>query len=142
MNDKALKTLEFDKIRDMLEQQATSGPGCEKCRNLLPSDSLREIEKLQAETGDAAARLLRNGNISFGSTHDIRASLRRLEVGSSLNQTELLQIAALLENAARIKAYGRHDTTEIPEDSLDPIFELLEPLTPLSAEIRRCILSE
>lgn len=35
MNDKALKTLEFDKIRDMLEQQATSGPGCEDRKSVV-----------------------------------------------------------------------------------------------------------
>ena len=142
MNDKALQTLEFYKILDRLEAHADSVPGKQLCRDLRPSDSAREIDERQQETADAVSRLLRRGNPSFGGVIDIGGSLKRLQVGSSLNAKELLQIARLLENAARIKSYGRHDRSEEASDSLDPLFDLLEPLTPLSTEIRRCILSE
>ena len=97
---------------------------------------------MQQETTDAVSRLFRKGSISFGNTKNIGPSLKRLEVGSALSMTELLNIAGLLENAARVKAYGRHENNETEGDSLDAIFDLLEPLTPLSTEIRRCILSE
>ena len=142
MNEKALKTLEFDKILSLLEARATSSMGRQKCAALLPMDDISEIRRLQKETTDAVSRILRKGNPSFGGVRDIGMSLRRLEIGSSMSQAELLAVASLLENTARIKSYGRHDRTDESEDSLDPILDLLEPLTPLSAEIRRCILSE
>ena len=55
---------------------------------------------------------------------------------------ELLHICRLLLNTARIKSYGRHDTQEELADCLDNYFEALEPLTLLSGEIERCIISE
>ena len=142
MNEKALYTLEYYKIIEKLEELANSLPGKRICRELRPSDSLTEINDRQQETADAVSRLLRKGNPSFGGAADISGSLKRLQVGSSLNASELLQIAQLLENAARVKAYGRHDRSEEAADCLDPLFDSLEPLTPLSTEIRRCILSE
>ena len=69
-------------------------------------------------------------------------SLKRLEIGSSLGISELLAIAGLLENTNRVKAYSRNERGDAREDSLDGMFESLEPLTPLSSEIRRCILSQ
>ena len=47
-----------------------------------------------------------------------------------------------MENTARVKAYGRRENHETSGDCLDSFFDLLEPLTPLSTEIRRCILAE
>ncbi len=69
-------------------------------------------------------------------------SLKRLEVGSALSITELLSVSSMLTIAARAKAYGRHEESELPADSLEEMFRLLEPLTPLNTEIKRCILSE
>ena len=142
MNQKALTTLEYDKIIRMLTQHASSSLGKEKCQNLVPGEDLETIRHLQRQTGDGLSRLFRKGSISFGSVHDIRPSLKRLQVGSSLNARELLTIAGLLENTARVKAYGRRENHETSGDCLDSFFDLLEPLTPLSAEIRRCILAE
>lgn len=142
MNQKALRILEFDKIRQQLTDCATSDPGREKCRSLFPSTELEEIQKMQAETSDALRRLLRNSGFSCGSVHDIRPSLRRLEVGAALTARELLDIASLLENTARVKAYGRHDRQDTPDDSLDSVFDLLEPVSALASDIRRAILSE
>ena len=142
MNEKALKTLEFDKIIDQLAARATSPLGEALCRSLYPQDSLETIRRMQRETGAALNRLFKKGSISFGNARDLRPSLSRLALGSALNQTELLSIAGLLENTARVKAYGRKERPDVPGDCLDELFELLEPLTPLSGEIRRCILSE
>ena len=142
MNQKALQTLEFDKIIDQLAAYASSPMGQRLCRELRPSSDLSTINRMQTQTHDALNRLFRKGHISFGDAKDIRGSLKRLEIGSTLGISELLQVASLLENTARVKAYGRHENADTAEDSLDLFFQSLEPLTPLSAEIRRCILSE
>ena len=142
MNQKALKALEYTKIIDQLTEKASSPMGKELCRNLEPSIDLEEIQAMQTQTRDALQRLFRKGNISFGSVKDIRGSLKRLAIGSSLGIVEILTISGLLENTNRVKSYGRPDRSDTPADSLDPMFDLLEPLTPVNAEIRRCILSE
>ena len=142
MNKKAIHALEYMKIIDQLTQKASSPLGKEKCRRLRPSNSLSEIETMQLQTAHALTRLFQKGNINFGSVKDIRASLKRLEVGSSLNIVELLTICSFLENVNRVKSYGRPDRDDTAPDCLSAMFQTLEPLTPLSAEIRRCILSE
>ena len=142
MNEKALKILEYNKIIDMLAGCATSPLGQDRCRTLTPSDDPDAIRFMQRQTSDALSRLFRKGSISFGGARDIRPSLKRLSVGAILNQTELLAIAALLENAGRAKSYGRRENADTDSDSLDAFFEELEPAASLSAEIRRCLPAE
>ena len=144
MNQKALHTLEYDKIIQKLEQQADSLLGKEYCKKLLPLTDLADIEKEQRETSDALTHLLTQGSISFQGTLDVRESLKRLEIGAILGTGELLAIAKLLNNTGSVKAYFRKTLNEQDEtgDSLNTYYEQLEPLSPLMNEIRRCILAE
>lgn len=142
MNQKALNALEYHKIIQQLTDKASSTMGKELCRRLVPYTDIEEIRLMQTQTKDALSRLFQKGNLSFGSVKDVRGSLKRLEIGSSLGIAEILSICALLENVNRVKAYSRSDRSDALPDSLDGMFDILEPLTPLTAEIRRCILSE
>lgn len=142
MNDKALKTLEYHKIIEQLESFATSSMGKTLCRDLVPLDDMMKIEVMQQETADALSRIYQKGSLSFGGVKDVRGSLKRLEIGSTLGTGELLAISSLLENTNKAKSYARRETEDERTDSLDSMFEVLQPLTPLSSEIRRCILSE
>jgi DNA mismatch repair protein MutS2 len=143
MNQKSLKTLEYYKIIAQLTEHAASEPGKALCRKLEPSTDITEIRQNQAQTSDAANRVRLKGGLSFAGVRDIRDSVKRLEIGSALNITELLSISGLLTVAARAKAYGRHEEEEgYEDDSLDQLFRDLEPLTPVNSEIKRCIISE
>ena len=142
MNDKVLKTLEYHKVIEKLTDKADSEPGKKRCRELLPSTDLGEIRKNQQETKDALTRLFQSGSTSFGNNRDLGFSIKSLEIGSTLSASELLKIAAMLDNVNRIKAYGKKEREDAPSDSLDTYFEQLTPLTQLAAEINRCILSE
>lgn len=147
MNEKSLKILEFHKIISQLTEYAASQPGKAMCQNLAPSSDYEEILTWQAQTTDAVSRVRMKGTISFSGVKDIGDSLKRLEIGSSLNIIELLSISSLLTVAARARSYGRHEPQEDDGDSeefdsLEPMFRALEPLTPLNNEIKRCILSE
>ncbi|MBD5511947.1 MAG: endonuclease MutS2 [Lachnospiraceae bacterium] len=142
MNKKVLQTLEYHKIIAQLVQKADSDPGRKMCESLLPETDLSEIRTAQTETADALSRLFRYGSTSFGGNKDLGFSLKSLEVGSSLSIPELLKIAGFLENVSRIKAYGRNERDESVQDSLSQLFEDLTPLSSISGEIRRCLLSE
>ncbi|MCI8418686.1 MAG: endonuclease MutS2 [Lachnospiraceae bacterium] len=142
MNEKVLHTLEFDKIIDLLAEHASSASGRERCKNLVPMKDLEEINRAQQETSDALTRIYQKGSVSFSGVRDVCDSLKRLEIGGTLSIEELLHICSLLEAANRIKQFSRREDPDAAPDSLDGYFEILEPLTPLSSEIRRCILSE
>ncbi len=142
MNKKSLRTLEYNKIIDLLCEHATCSQGRELCRHLKPSKDLAQIRLAQQQTSDALTRIYQKGSLSFSGTHNIGASLKRLEIGGVMNIEELLKTASLLEVAKRAKAYARGNREEAPTDSLEELFANLEPLTPLLDEIRRCILSE
>ncbi len=142
MNEKALKTLEYDKIITKLAEYAQTPIGIRMCRELLPMDQIDRIRTAQQETSDAQNRVRLKGSISFSGARDLGASIKRLQIGSALNLTELLHISSLLDCAARAKNYGRQENEESQGDSLSPLFSAVEPLTPLNTEIKRCILSE
>ena len=143
MNQKVLKTLEYNKIIHQLTGYAASAPGKILCQNLLPMSDFHEIVQAQTETSDALTRVRMKGSLSLSGIRDVRDSLKRLEIGSALGIPELLSISSLLTVAARAKAYGHHEESEeFPDDSLDQMFRSLEPLTPANNEIKRCIISE
>ena len=142
MNQKALKVLEYDKIIQLLAEQATSDAGKKRCLELVPMTDKQLITDAQAQTADALSRIYRKGSISFGGLKDPGFQMKRLEIGGCLNAAELLSICTLLEITRRAKAYSRENRDNLPADSLDVLFTGLEPLTPLLEEIRRCILAE
>ena len=142
MNQKALKVLEYDKIIQLLAEQATSDAGKKRCLELVPMTDKQLITDAQAQTADALSRIYRKGSISFGGLKDPGFQMKRLEIGGCLNAAELLSICTLLEITRRAKAYSRENRDDLPADSLDVLFAGLEPLTPLLEEIRRCIPAE
>ena len=142
MNEKALRTLDYTKIIERLTELAGSSIGKELCRNLKPSSNLAEIEAAQKQTSDALSRIYQRGSISFSGVQDVRGSLKRLEIGGSLSALELLRIAKLLETTSRVKSFGRLENSDREKDSLDDMFDGLQPLANLYTEIYRCILSE
>jgi len=142
MNKKTLKKLEYDKIIELLEAHASSPGGKFSCRRLTPMNDINEIELAQEQTAAAFTRIVKKGRLSFSGAYGVEDSLKRLEIGGSLSLAELLRICKLLETTTRAKAYGRHETVDELSDCLDTHFQNLEPLTPLTTEIRRCILAE
>lgn len=142
MNQKTLLKLEYNKIITLLEEQAASFRGRQLCRKLKPMTDLERIDTCQEQTAAAFTRIVKKGRLSFGDAFPVEESMKRLEVGASLGSGELLRICKVLQNAARAKAYGRHDTQDELADCLDVYFDQLEPLTLLSNEIERCIIAE
>lgn len=142
MNEKVLKTLEFNKIILQLEEYASSEAAKYMCHHLMPSSDIEEIRTSQAQTSDALRRICQKGGVSFSGIRDVRPSLKRLSVGSVLGMGELLSVSSLLDVANRVKTFSRKLDAEAPQDSLDMFFEALEPLTQLNNELKRCIISE
>lgn len=142
MNEKVLKTLEFDKIIDRLSEKCLTPIGKTAAKALVPMDVLPRIERAQTETEDALSRLYRLGSFSASGARDIRDSLLRLKVQANLSMPELLSISMLLRTADRVRHYGIDHEEETGRDSLSDDFSCLDPLTAFQKEIDRCIISE
>lgn len=141
MNQKVLRTLEYNKIVERLAEYAFSADTKERCLSLLPYTSLSEITNAQQQTKDAMNRSLKKGRLDCSGIKPLSSAIRRVEIGGTMNIEELLGLCKLLETARRVKAYGRKEREDIPSDSLSEFFAGLEPLSPLCDEIRRCIIS-
>ena len=142
MNEKSLKILEYNKIIDMLSDKAHSSSGKAMCQSLKPSNDFSEVTSNLQNTDDAVKRLLKNGSVSFAGNKDIKASIMRLDKGSSLKANELLDICNLLEACGRVKSYLKKESPDDADDSLYMYYDLINPLTSNAAEIRRCIITE
>ncbi|MCI2050131.1 MAG: endonuclease MutS2 [Lachnospiraceae bacterium] len=149
MNEKVLRVLEYNKIIEQLEAHATSDPGRRCCRELQPMSAAADIELAQTQTEDALQLIFRKGSVSFGSNRDFSGIFRALAIEAPLSAPELLYLASFLENIANVRSYGRADKTGVETEeeaekgsSLYDLFDGLAPLTRLSEEIRRCVLSD
>ncbi len=139
MNKKVCKTLEFDKIIDMLVNEADSPLGKDSAARLRPLSNRDEIIALQAETSHALTRVFHHGALSFHGLADIRPSLVPLEKGGTLGAGELLRIGALLDVAKRAVQFDKKDEEE---DFLSGRFKGLQTFPEINQEIKRCILAE
>ena len=140
MNNKALKTLEYNKITDRLASHASSEPGIKLCRELQPMMDMDGINSALKQTSDAVSRIFRHGSISFAGLKDIRPLTKALEVGSALGMSELLDICSLLKVAAGARRYGVSE--DEAADSLSGMFNVIYDIADVRREIERCILSE
>ncbi len=139
VNKKVLKTLEYDKIINMLTDEADSPLGRERAEKLRPLSDKNEIIALQAETSHALTRLFHHGVLSFHGLADIRPCLIPLSKGGTLGTGDLLRIGALLDVAKRAIAFDKKDEET---DFLSGRFAGLQSFPEINREIKRCILSE
>ncbi|MCL2216159.1 MAG: endonuclease MutS2 [Defluviitaleaceae bacterium] len=158
MNTKALNTLEYHKIIEMLASRAASAMGKARCAALEPMTDLDDIRRAQKETSAAASLILRKGSLPLGGISDIRAALRRALAGGMLQADELLAVGECLYVCRKVVTYGgntdaraksgRETDTEAsdegnrlssPQEALGEYFDGISPEDSLEAEISRCI---
>lgn len=137
MNNKSLSTLEYNKIISRLVSFACSDGAKQILHKLEPMTDIDKINTALDYTNDALTRVYQKGSVDFSRIKDIRGSIARLKVGSSLNALELLNISMLLECAAHIKGYY-----EQRADAIQPLIDMLDPVTLLNNAIKKCIISE
>lgn len=138
--EKSIKTLEFDKIRNIVAGLAGTEGAAERLNNLSPSTDLEVATKRQEETEAARELLYEKGSPSFGRIKNIPAIIDRVEKGAILTTGELLNVAVLLGTAAGLKKYPL--TKSQTPSPLKPYFDRLELLTATQERIRSCIVAE
>lgn len=139
MNAKIFEILEYDKIKQMLEKFATSTPGCEMCRQLMPETEIEIITRLMNETSVARERIIHKGKPSFAKVANLDRILDSLENGNPLSAGDLLRVYDLLDASSKAKDYGCREISEEEKDLLDSKFNQLSPLKKVQEEIKRCV---
>ena len=142
MNEKALKVLEFYKIRERLVSFAVSPRGKEQAEALSPMTHYYEIHNAQRETTEAVAMTLRKGNLPLGGIREVRPQLKRAAMGGILSIPDLMAIGEFLYVCEKLKKYAYHENKNESYERLDGQFALITPAPALEREISRCILSE
>jgi len=142
MNSKALKTLEYTKIIDLLTARVVSQMGKDQAAALIPMTQLRDINRAQQETTEAATLILRKGSLPLGGIRDVRTSLQRALVGGMLTIEELLHVGDFLYVCGKILDYGRPDERYESCEAIQPLFDGVLTSDFLESEIKRCILNQ
>ncbi len=138
--EKALKTLEFDKITAMLVECAATDGAAARAAALMPSDDYDTVEERQMRTDDAKRLINAKGYPTFQAPETTVGAAERAYKGAQLSPRELLDIASLLYSARMMVDYINTDKPFTT--SLDAIFARLIPNRALEDKIRRSILSE
>lgn len=141
MNSKILRTLEFNKILDMLAEQAGSAVTRGRIADLVPMSNLHMIQDALTETTEAVSVILYKGNIPVGEIGNITGIIGMARKGRILSMRELLQVRNTLSITRTAKAFLQ---TEMPDGLkvLPEIASLLEPVPKLEQDINMSILSE
>lgn len=143
MNEKTLRILEFDKIIKSLVSLTASPLGKELALELLPETDIKKVQRALMETSDGVTFIARRGSPPMGGIHDIRDSLRRVEIGSVLSMGELLKTAGVLRAVRNLKGYANDDRIQTEdENSVNQIIRCLESNKRIEDKIYMSILSE
>lgn len=142
MNEKTLRVLEFEKIIDKLKSLTASELGRELVEELVPQTELASVQKLLSETNDGVNCIIRRGSPPLGGISDVRHSLKRLDLGGTLNPGELLKLGGVLRAARRLKGYVNDKLDDKHENVVYELISCLESNQRLEQKIEQCILSE
>jgi len=142
MNTKVYKTLEFDKIIEMLSGCALSPMGKSIANQLIPYTDIHTISDKLAETESAANLIVRQGSLPLGGIKEITKSLKRLAMGGNLSISELLDISEQLRVTKKVISYANQCGEFLQTTTIQHLFDALDSIHPLYTEITRCIVSE
>ena len=123
MDKKVLKTLEFDKILKRLAGFAVMETTKDEIMNIMPAKTKKAAQKMQSETKEAAAVLVKCGSLPILCVSDVTASLKRADMGGTLTPSELLNIAKVLETARRIKMHTKNAECTLLSEHIDALYE-------------------
>ena len=142
MNERSLRVLEFNKIKEKLRKYAVTSGGKELIDNLAPYYSAYEVREALEESREALEILIKKGNPPFEGLHDVREGIERAKKGGCLNPAQLLYIGNMLRCTSRIQEYLTRKEEEESFPKLEDLAYILTPIKNLENEIENSIVSE
>ncbi|PWA12300.1 endonuclease MutS2 [Pueribacillus theae] len=143
MQKKMLRLLEFNKIKERLTEHAATSLGKELAMELEPCTDFGAAVKAQEETDEAMTAIRLKGSAPFGGIRNIRAAVKRAEIGGMLNTEELLDVSSTIYGGKQLKRFiESFEENEVNLSMLSGLAEEIIPAGELEAEIKRCIDSD
>ena len=142
MNEKSLRILEFNKIKDKIKKYARTNAGKEKVSDLAPYDNVYEINNKLDETNEALEVILDKGNPPLEGLFDIHEGVERARKGGTLTPEQLLKIGSTLRAARNMKEFFKREDFEKAYERLEDLAYILTPVKNLEDDIERSIVSE
>ncbi|MEF9921476.1 MAG: endonuclease MutS2 [Anaerovoracaceae bacterium] len=140
MNKKALGVLEYNKIIEMLAEQAGSEMAKNIISELKPYTDVHTIKDELRSTTEAVDLIVHKGPLPIGGFYDINGCLNLARKGGTLTMKQLLQVHYNLSIARRVVSFLKADLPPLP--TIMSMVELIVTLPQLEDNIDRCILSE
>ena len=110
----AVKTLEFDKVKNMLASKAATFLGKQAIISLQIESEFSKVKRLQEETAEALRILDEGRRFPFGGAFNITADVKRAELGSVLEPEELQHIQTTVQAFASMKDFTTENAETAP----------------------------
>lgn len=118
--ERALKTLEFDKVRAQVASYCTCSLGKTVIDELVPETDLEKVLQLLDEMDEGLSILRVKGNVPMGGIFDVRPHARRAQIGGVLSPVELMEISSTIRASRILRQFI--EGIEIEEDIQIPYF--------------------
>ena len=138
--DKAMRILEFDKIKSMLASYAMTVGAKRRALSLTPTSNPIQVLRRQELTQNAKDIACIKGAPSFNNFPEILDSVEKAEKNSILSPREILDIGSSLHTTRSLIEFIHTDS--ISKSSLTEIFDLLVPNQRLEQSIFKAIIGE
>lgn len=138
--DRNYKSLELDKILELLAKESSCIDSKEQIEDIRPSFDISEVNKMLIQTSDAHMLIGRFGSPSFTGLCNVNNSLRRAQAGGTLTMGELLKISGILRIFRAVSTWRKK--SESIKTELDIFFENINANKYFEDKIFNSILSE
>lgn len=138
--NKYLKTLELDKILEMLAELCSNDETKRMALALRPVYDLAEVRRENLKTNQALSLSIQFGTPPFSNFKDISVSAKRAKTGAIISLRDLLDIAGMLRQINGLAKW--YSSCENVETELDYLFSRLAPNDWLLEKLDRSIISD
>ncbi|KOS64828.1 endonuclease MutS2 [Lysinibacillus agricola] len=139
--ERALKTLEYDKVRQQVATYCTSSIGKSAIDELVPQTDYEKVVQLLEEMDEGLSILRVKGNVPMGGIFDVRPAARRAQIGGMLSAMELMEVSSTIRASRILRNFiedlESEEVIEIPHFIVKK--ESMPVLTGLQHEINNCI---
>lgn len=140
MNGKSIEVLEYNKIIELLKEEAGSELSRTLASELCPGTDIHVISEELRSTTEAVDLIVHKGALPTEGLYDISPAANLARKGGCLTMRQLLQVHFNLAIASRVKSFLSGDIPQMP--LIMSLAELIVTHPRLEEEIDRCILSE
>ena len=110
----AIKTLEFDKVKNILADKTATALGRQAVGAMRIESEFAKVKRLQEETAEALRIMDEGKRFPFGGAYNIVSEVKRAELGSTLIPEELLHVQTTVAAIRQMKFFLQDEAEIAP----------------------------